>query len=138
MTYTVTITMSDDKTGRFVNAEHENVDINPAQCAETWLTEMVSQLNELNRVPVWQDYDVISIQFRPGDTTRYTYMRRDGWWPGYSEDRATGLKDYQVDEMFLDGQIHLLSREGRMWMHVNVGNPRPAFEKPSAADAESA
>jgi hypothetical protein len=115
MPYNVTITMTDLRTGRFVNSEHDDIDISPIHHAEGWFTEMLSQLDDLNSVPVWQDYDVISVKFRPEDSRLYTYMRRDGWWPGNSEERATGLKDYQIDEMYLEGRVEVLARDGKRW-----------------------
>jgi hypothetical protein len=75
------------------------------------LAEVQSQIDaEPKRtIPVWQDYDVITVLLGK-DHRPYTYMRRDGYWPG--ERSWTEMDDDKVDDMWERCRVALIVRDG--------------------------
>lgn len=57
--------------------------------------------------PTWKAGDVITVRFNPYGSL-YTYVRGSKDWPG----ETVKLGDARVDELFRDGRVRHLAREG--------------------------
>jgi hypothetical protein len=105
----VTVTMSKEGNsaiGQAQNMCREYRDIDKVVLAAR------EELERALYAPTWSDYDVISVQFQDNGPW-YTYMRRDGYWPGKTS--WSEKTDEQINALYARGQVKLLVRDSKQW-----------------------